>query len=55
MERSLLQQIVTAIDASYLQALRDENTHRLEKIIPEVFEYLFDTYVDVTIKELTIL
>ena len=36
-ERTLLQQIVAAIEPRYLQALRDDDTHRIELTIPEVF------------------
>ena len=51
-ERTLLQQIVAAIEPRFLTALRDDNTQRIERTIPEVFQYLFDTYGDVTIEEL---
>ena len=53
-ERTLLQQIVAAIEPRYLQTLHDDDTrHRIELTIPEVFEYLFDAYGGVTIEELT--
>ena len=51
-ERTLLQQIVAAVEPSYLQALRDSETQRIKKTIPEVFEYLFDTYGDITIEDI---
>lgn len=40
------------VEPSYLQTLQDDNTHHIEKTLPQVFEYLYDTYGDVTIKEL---
>ena len=52
-ERTLLQQIVATVEPSYLKALRDSDTQRLEKTISEVLSYLLDTYGDVTIEELS--
>ena len=51
-ERAIIQQIVGAIEPKYLRALRDINTNKITKTIPEIFKYLFDTYGDVSPREL---
>ena len=51
-ERALIQQIVTAVEAKYLKALRNSVTNKITKTIPEIFHYLFETYGDVSPQEL---
>ena len=47
-ERTIFQQIVSAIEPKYLRALRMPGTNKLNHTIPEIFDHLFDTYGDVT-------
>ena len=54
-ERALIQQIVSALEPKYLRALRNPVTGKITKTIPEIFEYLFDTYGDVSPQELRML
>ena len=54
-ERTLIQQIVAAVEEKYLKALRIPGTNKIGKSIPEIFEYLFDTYGDVSPQELRML
>ena len=54
-ERALIQQIVGAVEAKYLKALRNPITNKITKTIPEIFSYLFDTYGDVSPQELRML
>ena len=54
-ERALIQQIVSAIEPKFLKALRNPVTNKITKSIPEIFEYLFDTYGDVSPQELKML
>ena len=54
-ERTIIQQIVGAIEPKYLKALRNPLTNKITKTIPEIFEYLFDTYGDVSPQELQML
>ena len=51
MERTIIQQIVAAIEPKYLRALRDKGTNRINKSIPQILKYLFDTFGDITPKE----
>ena len=51
-ERAIIQQIVGAIEPKYLRALRDQKTNKISKTIPEILKYLFDTYGDVSPREL---
>ena len=51
-ERCLVQQIVAAIEPKYLRALRDVHTHKINKTVPEILRYLFNTYGDVSPLEL---
>ena len=51
MERTIIQQIVAAIEPKYLRALRDRGTNRINKTIPQILKYLFDTFGDITPKE----
>ena len=51
-ERTLIQQIVAAVEPKYLRALRTPGTNKLNHTIPEIFNHLFDTYGDVTPSEL---
>ena len=52
MERILIQQIVNAIDGKYLKAIRSKTTNKINKTIPEILTYLFETYGDVSPQEL---
>ena len=54
-ERAIIQQIVSAIEPKYLKALRNPVTNKITKSISEIFEYLFDTYGDVSPQELKML
>ena len=54
-ERALVQQIVNALETKYLRALRNPITGKIIKKIPEIFEYLFETYGDVSPQELRML
>ena len=49
MERILTWKIVNAylFDGKYLKAVWTKNTNKIYKIIPEIFNCLFDTYVNV--------
>ena len=51
MERTIIQQIVAAIEPKYLRALRDRGTNKINKTIPQILKYLFETFGDVTPKE----
>jgi hypothetical protein len=52
-ERTILQQISTAIDEDCMANLIDENTGLLEGTVPQVFRELFDTYGRITPQALT--
>ena len=54
-EQALIQQIVNAVEPKYLRAIRNPLTGKITKTIPEIFEYLFDTYGDVSPQELRML
>jgi hypothetical protein len=43
-ERTIIQQINTAIDEDCLTDLIDDETGLLEGTVPQIFQYLFDTY-----------
>eukprot|EP00957_Ditylum_brightwellii_P174355 13274310-Ditylum_brightwellii.AAC.1 len=47
-EMALKQQIVGAIEAKYLKAVQSSITQQINRTIPNIFTYLFDTYGDVT-------
>ena len=51
-ERALIQQIVAAVEPKYLKALRNPVTNKITQSIPIIFDYLFETYGDVTPQEL---
>lgn len=51
-ERTIIQQIVAALDAKYLKALRDSVTNKITRTIPEIIEHLFNAYGHVTPTEL---
>ena len=53
MERALIQQINGAIDHKFLQALRSPATGRINKTIPDIFEYLFTNFGNVSPDELS--
>ena len=46
-ERSIIQQIVSAIEPKYLKALRLPTTNRLIVSIPAIFTHLFTNYGDI--------
>eukprot|EP00957_Ditylum_brightwellii_P211195 15365875-Ditylum_brightwellii.AAC.1 len=48
MERTIIQQIVKDLDTKYLMAIWNPVTNKITKTIPEIMEYLFDTYCDVS-------
>eukprot|EP00957_Ditylum_brightwellii_P009790 738395-Ditylum_brightwellii.AAC.1 len=47
-ERTLIQQIVKALDSKYLMAIQNLVTNKITRTIHEILEYLFDTYGDVS-------
>ncbi len=51
-ERALIQQIVAAIKPKYLKALRNSVTNKIIQSISRIFDYLFETYGDITPQEL---
>eukprot|EP00957_Ditylum_brightwellii_P031882 2417545-Ditylum_brightwellii.AAC.1 len=51
-ELALKQQIVEAIDAKYLKAVRSSITQQINHSIPDIFMYLFDMYGYVTLQAL---
>ena len=51
-EQVLNQQIVAALDAKYIKALRDRIRNKITRSIPDFFEYLFNAYSHVTPTEL---
>ena len=51
-ERTLIQQIVAALDPKYLKALRYPVTNKITSTIPEILLHLFNTYGHVTPTEL---
>ena len=51
MERLLIQQIINAVEPKYLKPLRDSVTNKLNQSIPNILQYLFDTYGDVSPQE----
>ena len=51
-ERTIIQQIVSAIEPKYLKALRLPTTNRLNASIPAIFTHLFTNYGDISPAEL---
>ena len=51
-EQALRQQLIEAIEAEYLEALRDPITYMIQKPIPEIIEFLQTTYGQITPQEL---
>ena len=51
MERILIQQIVNAIDGKFLKAIRSKTMNKINKTIPDILTYLFETYGDVSPQE----
>ena len=47
-EKTLRQQIIAAVEASYLAALRDRQTNSIGLNIAEIIQHLYDTYGNVT-------
>ena len=55
-ERTIIQQIVVAVEPKFLRALRTPGTNKLNRTMPQILQHLFDTYGDVTpsdLRELT--
>ena len=52
MERILIRQIVNAINGKFLKAIRSKTTNKINKTIPDILTYLFETYGDVSPQEL---
>eukprot|EP00957_Ditylum_brightwellii_P090423 6886047-Ditylum_brightwellii.AAC.2 len=50
-KKILIQQIVDAVDSKYLTSIRDPVTHQVTLTIPEIMDYLFDNYGNVTAEE----
>ena len=48
MERTLIQQIVVAVDSKYLKALQDPVTNKITHTIPDMLTHLFNAYGHVT-------
>ena len=51
-ERALLQQILATVEPKYLQALGNPVTNRIIQLFQTIFDYLFETYGDVTPQKL---
>ena len=51
-ERTIVQQIIAALDAKFLKALRDPITNKITRSIPDILTYLFNAYGYVTPTEL---
>ena len=51
-ERTLIQQIVAAVEPKYLKALRDPVTNKINRTIPDILSHLFNAYGHVTAQEL---
>ena len=51
-ERALRQQIVSAVDDTHLKALRNSETGKITKDVPEILNHLFNCYGKVTPSEL---
>ena len=51
MERILIQQIINAVEPKYLKPLRNSTTNKLTQSIPNILQYLFDAYGDVSPQE----
>ena len=51
-EQALRTQIIEAIEADYLDALRNVNTDMISEIIPEIFDYLQTNYGQITEEEM---
>ena len=54
-ERSIIQQIITALETKYLKAIISKLTGNITKTIPQILAHLFDTYGDMTPKQLPLL
>ena len=54
-DRILIEQIVNAMDETFLKALRDRHTNRIIMNIVDILIYLFDTYGDISPQELATL
>eukprot|EP00957_Ditylum_brightwellii_P101687 7749475-Ditylum_brightwellii.AAC.1 len=51
-EHTLIQQIVKAFDEKYLTVICNPVTHKITRTIPQIFDYLFDAYGDVSPSQL---
>ena len=52
-ERALIQQIISAIKSKFLQALRNPVTGQINRTIPEIFDYLYSNFGNVSPDELS--
>lgn len=52
-ERAIIQQIITAVEPKYLKAIKSKATGNITKTIPQILLHLFDTYGDITPKQLS--
>eukprot|EP00957_Ditylum_brightwellii_P054380 4120126-Ditylum_brightwellii.AAC.1 len=51
-ERTLIQQLIKAVDAKYLTAICNPATQKITCTIQQIFDYLFDAYGDVSPSQL---
>ena len=51
--KALIRQIVASIDGNYLNELRDDNINTISSTIPEILQYLFNNFADVTPQDVT--
>ena len=50
-KKALTRQIVAAIDGQYIDELRNENTNTITKTIPQILQYLFENFSNVTLQD----
>ena len=51
-ERTLIQQLVTALDGEFIKDLRDATTHNIRMAVHEVLDHLFESFGQVTPEDL---
>eukprot|EP00957_Ditylum_brightwellii_P027936 2110494-Ditylum_brightwellii.AAC.1 len=51
-KKIFIQQIIDAINAKYLTAIRDPVTHQITLTLPDIINHLFDNYGNVTAEEM---
>ena len=47
-KKTLIRQIVSAIDGQFIDKVCNESINTITKSIPEILQYLFDNFLDVT-------